>query len=386
MGIRTSTDDMLQHFIFAAVLAATLIGTSCRPSNTLQASSETLQSSHATVSYDVGDRPRAIATADLNGDKVPDVAVANSADGTVSVLVGVGGGRLRTASDSPINAGQEPSDVEAADFDRDGDVDLAFANHETSRVTMLLNDGRARFTAAPGSPFETGAHPHIHGLATGDFDGDDWPDIAVESIDTKEVRILRGGPRGFVEVVTVSLGTMPYYRLGAANTEGDEHPEVLVPGHGDSSVRVVRRVGSRLTANPLSIKLTDKPWMVVGDDVNGDRRIDIVVVHSDAVSVWLADHDGFSQAAGSPFSVRGATEVATGDLDGDGVADVAIGPWDGDEVTLLMGRELKVRRVRACERPIGLAIADLNGDRRGELLAACANDKRLVVVTMPDGR
>jgi hypothetical protein len=132
-----------------------------------------------------------------------------------------------------------------------------------------------------------------------------------------------------------------------------------------------------------SIRLSDKPWMVVGDDVNGDRRTDIVVVHSDAVSIWLAGRDGFSQARGSPVSVRGATEAATGDLDGDGVADVAIGPWDGDEVTILRGRDLAARKVRACERPIGLAIADLDGDGRGELLAACANHGRLVVVTMP---
>lgn len=338
--------------------------------------------SQAVVSYDVGARPRAIATADLNGDDTLDVAVANSADGTVSILLGVGGGRLRPAVDSPFPAGREPSDVDAADLDRDGDVDLVLANHETSRVTILLNDGRARFTAAPASPFETGARPHVHGLATADFDGDGWLDVAVDSADTKEVRILRGGPRGFSSVLAVSLGTMPYYRLGAANVAGDEHKDVLVPGHGDSTVRVVQRAGPGLELAAWNIRLSDKPWMVVGDDLNGDRQTDMVVVHSDAVSVWLAGRDGFSPALGSPFPVRGATEVATGDLDGDGVADVAVGPWDGDEVTVLTGRELTARKIHTCERPIGLAIADLDGDRRGELLATCANQNRLVIVTL----
>jgi hypothetical protein len=370
--------NMIKHNVFrftVAVVAAMLIVPSCQPL-------DALPEPQAVVSYDVGVRPRAIATADLNGDGALDVAVANSADGTVSILVGVGGGRLRSAVGSPFPAGREPSDVDAADLDRDGDVDLAFANHETSRITILLNDGRARFAAAPGSPFETGARPHVHSLATGDFDGDGWLDVAVESADSKEVRILRGGSRSFGEVVAVSLGTMPYFRLGAANVVGDEHPDVLVPGHGDSTVRVVQRAGSRMALAAWNIRLSDKPWMVVGDDVNGDRRTDIVVVHSDAVSIWLAGRDSYSQARGSPFPVRGATEVATGDLDGDGVADVAVGPWDGDEVTVLSGRELTVRKVRTCERPIGLAIADLDGDRRGELLAACANHNRLVVVTM----
>jgi hypothetical protein len=340
----------------------------------------------AVASYDVGARPRAIATGDLNGDGVLDVAVANSADGTVSVLLGVGGGRLRPTGGSPFPAGREPSDVDAADLDRDGDVDLVFANHETSRVTILLNDGHARFTEAPGSPFETGARPHVHGLATADFDGDGWPDVAVDSAETREVRILRGGPRGLGAVIAVAVGTMPYYRLGAADVTGDEHMEVLVPGHGDSTVRVVQRAGTGLALAAWNVRLAEKPWMVVGDDVNGDRRTDLIVVHSNAVSVWLAGRDGFSPAGGSPFAVRGATEAATGDLDGDGVADVAVGPWDGDEVTVLTGRELTARTIRTCERPIGLAIADLDGDRRGELLAACASHNRLVVATLPVGR
>lgn len=344
------------------------------------------QAAQDVSSYDVGARPGAIATGDFNDDGALDVAVANSADGTVSILLGVGGGRLRPAPGSPFPAGREPSQVDAADLDRDGDSDLVFANHETSRVTILLNDKRAHFTEASGSPFETGARPHVHSLATADFDGDGWPDVAVDSADTKEVRILRGSPRGFGAAVAVAVGSMPYNRLGAADVAGDEHKDVLVPGHDDSTVRVVQRAGSGMALAAWSIRLPEKPWMVVGDDVNGDRRPDLVVVHTDAVSVWLGGRDGFSQAGGSPFSIRGATVATTGDLDGDGFSDIAVGPWDGDEVTVLGGRGLTARKIRTCERPVGLAIADLDGDRRNELLAACANDNRMVVVTMPVGR
>ena len=147
----------------------------------------------------------------------------------------------------------------------------------------------------------------------------------------------------------------------------------------------MQREGASLVLAAWTIQLSEKPWMVVGDDVNGDRRTDIIVVHSNAASVWVAGRDGFSQATGSPFTVGGATEVATGDIDGDGIADVAVGPWDGDEVTVLTGPKWP-REVRTCERPIGLAIADLDGDHRGELLAACSTQKRLVVVTFPSGR
>lgn len=368
---RMSAGNALRRAILA--LVATLAG-AC------SGSLDTAAESNTVVTYEVGGRPRAIATGDLDRDGHLDVIVANSEDATLTVLRGIGNGKLRPEP-SPIPAGQEPSDVDVADLDNDGDVDLIVANHETSNVTVLLNDGQANFAPASGSPYDTGARPHVHGLATGDFNGDGWIDVAVESADTKEVRVLLGGAHGLGEIVAIPIGTMPYSRLGVADVTGDVYPEVLVPGHGDNTVRILQREGVSLALAEWKISLSDKPWMVVGDDVNGDRRADVIVVHSHAVSVWVAGRDGFSPAAGSPFTIRGATDVATGDLDGDGVADVAIGPWEGDEVTVLTGPKLALRKVRTCERPLGLAIADLDGDHKGELLAACVKQKRLLVVT-----
>lgn len=352
---------------------AALAGASCSgPASALPAG--------GIVSYDVGLRPREVAVADLDADGRLDVVVANSGDGTITVLAGIGGGQLRRAS-AAIAAGREPADVDAADIDKDGDVDLMVANHETSRITVLLNNGKARFTPATGSPFETGARPHVHGLATGDFDGDGWIDVSVESADTKEVRVLRGSQQGFGAVTVIPVGTMPYSRLGSADVTGDGHADVLVPGHGDNTVRAVQRQGTGFAPATWTIRTSGQPWMVVGDDVNGDERADIVVVETDAVSIWLGGLDGFSAAPGSPLAVAGATEAATGDIDGDGIADTVIGPWDGDEVTVIAGKTLAVRRVRACERPVGLSVADLDGDRRGEILATCPTQNRLVVVT-----
>ena len=93
---------------------------------------------------------------------------------------------------------------------------------------------------------------------------------------------------------------------------------------------MISHTGRKMVLTPTILRLTDKPWMVGADDINGDGRKDIVVVHANAVTVWFAGRDGFPAAANAKLSVTGATEVRTGDLDGDGVADIAVGPGDSN--------------------------------------------------------
>jgi hypothetical protein len=85
--------------------------------------------------------------ADVNGDRHADVAVANAGDGTVTVLFGDAAGQLRRSASFAV--GREPSDVDAVDLDRDGAIDLVVPNHETPRITVLLNDRRGHFAPAP---------------------------------------------------------------------------------------------------------------------------------------------------------------------------------------------------------------------------------------------
>lgn len=83
--------------------------------------------------------PSSIASGDFNHDGDLDIAVANSADNTVSIFLGNGSGSL-IQSGPPINVGRNPESVRSGDFNDDGHSDLAVANFKDGTVTTLLNN------------------------------------------------------------------------------------------------------------------------------------------------------------------------------------------------------------------------------------------------------
>src|SRR5207244_1522516 len=88
---------------------------------------------------DTGGAPASVAVADLDGDGHPDVVTANSASGTVSVLLGIGDGTFRARTDYGV--GNYPLSVAIADLDHDGRLDVVTANYGSSTVSVLLGNG-----------------------------------------------------------------------------------------------------------------------------------------------------------------------------------------------------------------------------------------------------
>jgi hypothetical protein len=94
--------------------------------------------------YAVGICPDSVAVADLNGDGIPDLIVANGersgfGDSRVSILLGNGDGTFQASQ--AYGAGGSPYSVAVGDFNGDGYPDLALANHvPPGTVTVLLND------------------------------------------------------------------------------------------------------------------------------------------------------------------------------------------------------------------------------------------------------
>jgi hypothetical protein len=97
----------------------------------------------AAGNYAVGNHPVAVAAGDFNGDGSIDLAVANSASKTVSVLLGNGDGTFAKAADYDI--GVVPGALAVTDFNGDGRADIVVGEAGGTRISVLLGSGAGDF-------------------------------------------------------------------------------------------------------------------------------------------------------------------------------------------------------------------------------------------------
>src|SRR5262249_3517023 len=92
----------------------------------------------------------AVAVADVNGDGLLDLVVANWAYNNVSVLLGNGDGTFQSAQ--KFSTANQPSSVVVGDVNGDGHLDLAPANFGSFTVSVLLCNGDGTFLTPQNSP------------------------------------------------------------------------------------------------------------------------------------------------------------------------------------------------------------------------------------------
>ncbi|PYS66300.1 MAG: hypothetical protein DMF74_01465 [Acidobacteria bacterium] len=203
----------------------------------------------------VGTHPSMLSIADANRDGNVDILVANGGSANVSVYLGDGKGGFSQSNGSPYSAGQNPTDIATGDFNGDGNLDIAIANHGVKLVTVLLGNGKGQFSFAPGSPFSVASNPHPHGIAVADFNGDKKPDIAIDSWAENKMLVIFGKGDGTFQTpgVKFDVGKMPYQRLRTADVNEDGYADIvtsnfegssvsllLADGHGNSRAKIFR--------------------------------------------------------------------------------------------------------------------------------------------------
>jgi hypothetical protein len=138
----------------------------------------------------VGGGPQWSAAADLNKDGAADIITANRRSNTVSVLMGNGDGTFEAALDFTV--GRAPSACAVADLDEDAIPDLIVANCGCSSGlpdnTISVLKGRGNGTFAPQITYEAGDGPSA--VAVADFNRDGRPDVESRIVAATRLRAI----------------------------------------------------------------------------------------------------------------------------------------------------------------------------------------------------
>ncbi len=131
-------------------------------------------------------------------------------------------------------AGGMPSDMAAADFDGDGNLDLAVTNQETDQVSILYGNGDGTFDQKM-TTFDVGDQPA--NLIADDFNGDGQLDIAVTHIGIDLVAVMYGSSADFRNIVFYRTGIDPR-GLAATKIDADSVSDLVIANSGGNSISV----------------------------------------------------------------------------------------------------------------------------------------------------
>ena len=285
--------------------------------------------------YLTGSSPFWIVTGDFNNDGHTDLIVQCGV--ALHLFFGRGDGTFGPAIVLPFNA---PGQVAAADFNRDGKLDLALTNAYTSNtVSIYLGNGNGTFTAA-GS-FPTGTHPEW--LAVADFNHDGIPDLAITDFGvfynrrSGDVAVLLGkGDGSFQPAVFYNAGTNPG-PLSIADFGGAGNPGVVVADSSFGAVYVLYGNGDG-TLQPAGTSYGVYAQTLAAGDLNGDGKADLLFgeIGCCAENLLTMLNDGNGSFAGPatyyPTTIAPYYSVL-GDFNGDGKVDVVVagpGPSGSD--------------------------------------------------------
>jgi Bacterial Ig-like domain/FG-GAP-like repeat len=239
------------------------------------------------INYQTAEGVRGLAVADLNGDGWDDIATANRAASTISILMNDGTGVFEPAVNFDTGLEGETA-IAATDLNDDGYVDLLVAAYTSNMLVSLLNDGTGNFTVFDSSTSNGG--PWM--IAIGDVNGDGFVDVAVANSLTHRIAIIRTDGSGGLEFDSYyDVGTFPV-AIDLGDIDGDGDLDFISSNVSESNYVLMENDGSGTFVNP---RIYPSPAgggaaCAVLHDRNNDGAMDISLIDETLDVVLLYDN------------------------------------------------------------------------------------------------
>jgi hypothetical protein len=309
--------------------------------------------------YPLGGFNASLLVADFNGDGNLDIAAESFEGTTVSIYLGDGHGLFQHYGDYPTGV-SDLDEMAVGDFNGDGKLDLA-----SRSGVVLLGNGDGSFQPPLLLPIPAGSD-----LVAVDFNGDGKLDLAITDGFDGNVYVLLGNGDGTFQAPVSYVAGSGAYGVVAGDFNGDGKLDLGVLLTDTNEVAILLGNGDGTFRTPLTYPTIGiGPWELYAADLNGDGALDLVVPISDGVSVLLGNGDG---TFGPPteYSVKSAYgRGGIADVNGDGIPDLVLtsGWYGGATLYVLLGKgdgtfmtPRSYTNIGTC--PFGTAFGDFNKD------------------------
>ena len=243
---------------------------------------------------------------------------------------------LRFEESATVAVEDTPTDLATGDFNRDGNPDLAVLNRTSESVSILLGDGLGGLTAGPNLSVISGPRA----VLVADFNRNGTDDILVINETSQNVVIRLGLSNGtFGAANAFATGVS-----GFSGVEGDFNEDgvldVVVVGL-NGGVRFLAGNGDGTFDAATTVTVANGRRHLVAADLNRDGILDLAmpgfVGLAPQVAVVIGNGDGSFGAATNFSSSSQALALAAVDLNRDGKLDLAVATSEINRMTLLIG-------------------------------------------------
>jgi hypothetical protein len=292
------------------------------------------------------------------------------------------------------SVGGNPTCVVAADANGDGKLDLISANYAGGILKLLTNNGNGGF--GYNATFAVGQGPAC--VIAADVNGDGKFDLisanfGPPTISTNTLTILTNNGSGvFGSNATLRVGKAPFCVV-AADIDGDGKLDLISANRGDGTLTVLTNNGSGVFGSNATLNVGTVPAWVVAADLNGDKSVDLVAANytkkpsgfGNTLTVWTNNGNGVFGSNATLAVGSGPFRVAVADVNGDGKPDLISANYVGRTLTVLTNNgsgvfgfndTLAVGTNVEC-----VAVADVNGDGYPDLISANSGENTLTVLT-----
>ena len=318
------------------------------------------------------------------------------------------------------------SDVQAGDFDLDGDLDLVGAATTGDLIILYENTGNQVFVESELANFAGS-----YALWVEDMNADGYPDIVCASGEHNDIRLYTNNlDMTFVE--TTIDGSFEQARsVHVADMDSDGDMDIVGAARAANDIYWYRNLGGNYIGYPIDTEfagatdavgvdlnqdgytdvlacgqiMDELAWYqndgtqeftkhviasgmdgirsAVAADLDADGDLDVAATMYNAHTVEWWENDGNQQFTNHLLvtNFRNAFDIVAADLSGDGAVDLLISAEEDDSLAWLendgLGNFVLNLIDGDYERPRGLCVADLNDDGRPDVIASANRESQV---------